>query len=86
MLLTAALWRLFRFLYGVVFVVLLVWKVLGNLSWPWLWVMAPLWVPMAAVVAYAVIGTTLVVTSALLEVRAHQRWQRLAARTAKGEE
>jgi hypothetical protein len=39
---------------GAVFIVFLVLKLIGTITWPWLWVTAPLWVPLAALIAGAV--------------------------------
>ena len=38
-------------LLGVAFVVL---KLTGHIDWSWWWVLAPFWVPVALVVAFAV--------------------------------
>lgn len=38
---------------GVVFIVL---KLIGVIDWPWIWVLAPIWIPLAAallIVAFA---------------------------------
>jgi hypothetical protein len=42
---------------GVLFIVFLTLKLTGNIDWPWLWVTAPLWVPLAlgAVLAIAIV-------------------------------
>jgi hypothetical protein len=44
----------FSGLLGVAFIVL---KLLGKISWPWLWVLAPIWGPIAllALIALAVL-------------------------------
>lgn len=39
---------------GVVFVTL---KLVGTINWPWLWVLAPFWLPLAVVLSLA--GVTL---------------------------
>ncbi len=39
-------------LLGLVFIVFLVLKLIGTINWSWLWVTAPLWIPLSiAIVA-----------------------------------
>ena len=40
---------------GVLFVVFLVLKLTGVITWSWWWVTAPLWIPAALVVAFLVV-------------------------------
>lgn len=49
------------FLLGIVFLVL---KLTGAVAWPWVWVLAPFWIPVAIVAAGAL--TLLVVLVAVL--------------------
>lgn len=49
------------FLLGLVFLVL---KLTGAVAWPWVWVLAPFWIPVAMVAAGAL--TLLVLIGALL--------------------
>jgi hypothetical protein len=47
-------------LLGVAFVVL---KLTGHIAWPWLWVLAPFWIPLALVLAaFAVVGIFLAIS------------------------
>jgi hypothetical protein len=47
-------------LLGVAFVVL---KLTGHITWPWLWVLAPFWIPLALVLAaFAVVGIFLAIS------------------------
>ena len=39
--------------YSLATVLLLVLKLAGAIRWPWLWIIAPLWLPMAAIGAIA---------------------------------
>lgn len=46
-------------LLGVAFVVL---KLTGYIAWPWIWVLAPFWIPLAIVLGIiAVIGLVLLI-------------------------
>lgn len=38
------------------FIVFLVLKLVGVISWSWLWVTSPLWIPLALVVAVILVG------------------------------
>jgi len=40
----------------ILFVVLLVLKLTGNIDWSWWWVTSPLWIPVAAVFVLIVIA------------------------------
>lgn len=42
-------------LTGCVFIVFLVLKLTGNISWSWWWVAAPLWMPVAVVLGIMLI-------------------------------
>lgn len=37
---------------GIVFIIL---KMVGAISWPWLWVLAPFWLPLAIALGIAII-------------------------------
>lgn len=45
----------------VLFIVFLILKLTGVIAWPWVWVCAPLWIPLALVVAIMLI--TIIVVS-----------------------
>ena len=40
-------------LLGVAFIVL---KLTGFIDWPWIWVVSPLWIPLAIFIAILVVG------------------------------
>lgn len=40
-------------LLGIVFIVL---KLLNKIDWPWIWVLAPLWIPSAIAILFILIG------------------------------
>lgn len=53
-------------LAGVLFVVFLVLKLIGVITWPWIWVFAPLWIPFVLVVTgLAVFFVVILVIKAL---------------------
>ena len=37
---------------GVIFIIL---KLTGNITWPWIWVLAPFWIPWAIVIGILII-------------------------------
>lgn len=43
-------------------------KLTGNIMWPWLWVLSPLWVPLAAVAAFVAIVFALCLILKLIDV------------------
>ena len=42
-------------LTGVLFIVFLVLKLTGNINWSWLWVLSPIWIPIALFIGIALI-------------------------------
>lgn len=40
----------------ILFVVFLILKLTGNIDWSWWWVTSPLWIPIAIVVAFVILG------------------------------
>jgi hypothetical protein len=52
------------------FIVFLVLKMMGYIDWPWIWICAPLWVPLAMffgiLAAIALFGLIAVVTAAII--------------------
>lgn len=47
---------------GVLLVIFIVLKLAGVVAWPWIWVLAPLWITLAlALVIGVVVGTVLVI-------------------------
>lgn len=43
-------------LAGALFLVFLILKLTGVIAWSWVWVFAPLWIPLAFVLGVAIIG------------------------------
>lgn len=43
-----------------VFIVFLILKLVGVITWSWLWVLAPLWIPLALGVALFLVGLIIV--------------------------
>lgn len=41
-------------------------KLGGAIDWPWLWVLSPLWIPLAVVVAILVVGGVVAVTASVV--------------------
>jgi hypothetical protein len=46
---------------------LVVLKGLGYITWPWVWVLAPFWVPLALVGVILAMGLLLVLIAAIIE-------------------
>ena len=40
----------------ILFVVFLILKLTGDIDWSWWWVASPLWIPIAIVVAFVILG------------------------------
>lgn len=51
-------------LLGVLFVGL---KLGGVITWPWLWVLAPFWIPVAGVGVFLIVGGVLLAIAAVVE-------------------
>lgn len=51
-------------LLGIAFVVL---KLTGHITWPWIWVTAPFWIPVAILVVALIVVGVGVLISALLD-------------------
>lgn len=50
---------------SVLFVIFLVLKLVGVISWPWLWVTAPLWIPLGLfLVLAAIVGAAHIINEA----------------------
>lgn len=54
---------------GAVFIVFLVLKLTGHITWSWWWVTAPLWIPLAFVAAIGIIILLWAVGSELFKGR-----------------
>lgn len=50
-------------LTGLVFIVFLVLKLTHVIDWPWLWVTAPLWIPLAIALVLLLVGLILKATT-----------------------
>lgn len=48
-------------LIGVLMVVFVVLKLTGNIEWAWTWVLSPLWIPLAILLAAMVISAVFVI-------------------------
>lgn len=51
-------------LLGVAFVIL---KLLGVIAWPWIWVLAPFWIPIAIVAVIGIIALIVFGIAALID-------------------
>lgn len=40
----------------ILFVVFLILKLTGNIDWSWWWVTSPLWIPIAIVIVFLILG------------------------------
>ena len=41
----------------ILFVVFLILKLTGDIDWSWWWVTSPLWIPIAVVIVFMILGT-----------------------------
>lgn len=41
----------------ILFVVFLILKLTGDIDWSWWWVTSPLWIPIAVVIVFVILGT-----------------------------
>jgi hypothetical protein len=53
--------------FGLLGATLVVLKGLGYITWPWAWVLAPFWVPLALVGAILAVGLLLVLIAAIIK-------------------
>ena len=51
---------------GVAFIVL---KLIGVITWPWLWVLAPFWIPFGLVLVLLLVGAVLVGIGTAIETK-----------------
>lgn len=49
----------------ILFVVFLILKLTGNIDWSWWWVTSPLWIPIAIVCAFVILG---VIITGIIEI------------------
>lgn len=52
-------------LLGVLFVGL---KLTGHISWPWVWVLSPFWIPLAIVLAVLLVAALVLAGAACIDV------------------
>ena len=55
--------------FGLLTIVFIVLKLLGKISWGWLWVLSPLWISLALVVLVAVIVAVITIFKTKKEYR-----------------
>ena len=60
-------------LIGVLLIVFIVLKLTGNIEWGWLWVLSPLWIPVALLLASILIAGIVVAIVAIIG-SAYQLW------------
>ena len=53
---------------GILGVLFITFKLAGVIAWPWVWVLAPFWVPLALVAAFFVFIVIVSVVSVLIEM------------------
>ena len=53
------------YILGVLFITL---KLTGVIAWPWVWVLAPFWVPLALLAAFFVVIVIVSVVNVLIEM------------------
>lgn len=49
----------------ILFVVFLILKLTGHIDWSWWWVTSPLWIPIAIVIAFIILG---IIITAIIEI------------------
>lgn len=52
--------------FGLLAVLFIGLKLTGHITWSWLWVLSPLWLPLACVIGFVAVGLTLAFLLALL--------------------
>ena len=74
-------------LSGAVFLVFLVLKLTGHIDWSWLWVTAPLWLPIGVVLGFICFGVmaagAIAAISAIVGVVSKKRRVRRTLRSSK---
>lgn len=60
-------------LIGVLLIVFIVLKLTGNIEWGWMWVLSPLWIPVALLLASILIAGIVVAIVAIIG-SAYQLW------------
>lgn len=53
--------------FGLLALVFITLKLTGHVSWPWLWVLTPLWFPAAVVVLVVVVAVALLGIAGLID-------------------
>ena len=54
-------------------IVFMVLKLTGNIDWPWVWVFAPIWIPLAIVAGFLIIYLVVILIIAIIAAFA-DRW------------
>jgi hypothetical protein len=49
----------------ILFVVFLILKLTGHIDWSWWWVTSPLWIPIATVITFIILG---IIVTAIIEI------------------
>jgi hypothetical protein len=49
----------------ILFVVFLILKLTGHIDWSWWWVTSPLWIPIAIVITFIILG---IIITAIIEI------------------
>lgn len=44
--------------FGLLTVLFIGLKLTGHITWPWIWVLSPLWLPLVCVIGFVVVGLT----------------------------
>ena len=51
----------------ILLVIFIILKVTGQLTWPWLWVLSPLWITLSLMIVVVLLSIILVIIMALLD-------------------
>ena len=68
---------------GILALIFITLKLIGYISWPWLWVLSPLWIPLAIVLAiFALIAIAYmlyIVVALINETTSQRKWKKTQA-------
>lgn len=51
----------------ILFIVFLILKLIGDIDWSWWWVTSPLWIPIAIVIVFIILGTIITGISEIMD-------------------
>lgn len=51
----------------ILFIVFLILKLTGDIDWSWWWVTSPLWIPIAIVIVFIILGTIITGISEIMD-------------------